>query len=105
MPAGALMSAIPLMMLAYASLNTYYALVYSSIQDIVPPSVRATTMGVYFMAMYLCGASFGPLLTGNLSDRLARRAAGSIAMTEAFRATGLQQAMLVIPVLSVGLAL
>jgi hypothetical protein len=36
---------------------------------------------------------------------MARRAAGSAAMTEAFRATGLQQAMLVIPVLSVGLAL
>jgi hypothetical protein len=55
------------------------------------------------MAMYLCGASFGPLLTGRLSDLMARRAmeaAGAAKITEAFRAIGLQQAMLVIPVLS-----
>jgi hypothetical protein len=59
-------------------------------------------MAIYFMAMYMCGASFGPLLTGKLSDVLAHRAAalaGSTAVTEAFRATGLQQAMLIIPVL------
>jgi hypothetical protein len=64
-------------------------------------------MAIYFMAMYMCGASFGPLLTGRLSDFLARRAAqlaGSAATTEAFRAVGLQQAMLIIPVLSVVLA-
>ena len=108
LPAGMVAFAILLLMVAYAALNTYYALVYSSIQDIVPPAVRATTMAIYFMAMYLCGASFGPLITGNLSDRLARRAAeaaGSTVVTEAFRATGLQEAMLVIPILSVGLAL
>jgi MFS family permease len=59
-------------------------------------------MAIYFMAMYMCGASFGPLLTGKLSDVLAHRAAalaGSTVVTEAFRATGLQQAMLIIPVL------
>ncbi len=64
-------------------------------------------MALYFMAMYLCGASFGPLLTGRLSDLLAHRAAGlagSSVITDAARATGLQQAMLVIPALSVGLA-
>jgi len=31
-------------------------------------------MAVYFMAMYLCGASFGPLLTGMASDRMAKQA-------------------------------
>jgi MFS family permease len=65
-------------------------------------------MSIYFMAMYLCGASFGPLFTGRLSDMMARRAAtmaGSSVITEGARATGLQQAMFVIPVLSVGLAL
>jgi MFS family permease len=65
-------------------------------------------MAIYFMAMYMCGASFGPLLTGKLSDILAHRAAamaGSPAVTEAFRATGLQQAMLIIPVFSTVLAL
>ena len=65
-------------------------------------------MAIYFMAMYLCGASFGPLITGRLSDMMARRAAtlaGSSVITEASRAAGLHQAMFVIPVLSVGLAL
>lgn len=107
-PAGTTMFALAFLTVAYGALNTYYALVYSSIQDIVGPKQRGFTMSVYFMAMYLCGASFSPLLTGNLSDRLARSAmtaAGATKMTEAFRAIGLQQAMLVIPVLSVALAI
>jgi MFS family permease len=82
----------------------YYGLVYAAIQDIVPPSLRGTAMAVYFMAMYLCGASFGPLITGGLSDHFARGAAGSGAVTEAARAIGLHQAMYVIPALSVALA-
>jgi len=56
----------------------------------------------------MSGASFGPVLTGTLSDVFARRAAsaaGSADVTEVFRAAGLQQAMLVIPVLSAILAL
>jgi hypothetical protein len=64
-------------------------------------------MAIYFMAMYMCGASLGPLLTGKLSDVLAHRAAalaGSARVTETFRATGLQQAMLTIPVLCIALA-
>jgi predicted MFS family arabinose efflux permease len=106
-PASATLFALAFLTVAYAALNTYYALVYSSIQDIVGPKQRGFTMSVYFMAMYLCGASFSPVLTGNLSDRLARSAmaaAGATKMTEAFRAIGLQQAMIVIPVLSVALA-
>jgi MFS family permease len=91
----------------YASLSSYYGFVYSAIQDVVVPNQRASAMAVYFMAMYMCGASFGPLLTGKLSDVLAHRAAtlaGSASVTEAFRAVGLQQAMLIIPVLCVALA-
>jgi hypothetical protein len=64
-------------------------------------------MAIYFLAMYLCGASYGPLLMGKLSDVLAHRAAslgGSATVTESFRATGLQQAMLMIPVLCIALA-
>jgi MFS family permease len=64
-------------------------------------------MALYFMAMYLCGASFGPLLTGSISDRMARQAmadAGASQMTEVFKAIGLQQAMVIIPVLSAALA-
>jgi len=106
-PAGATLFALAFLTVAYGALNTYYALVYSSIQDIIGPKQRGFTMSVYFMAMYLLGGSFSPLLTGTLSDRLARSAmaaAGATKMTEAFRAIGLQQAMLVIPVLSVALA-
>ena len=76
-------------------------------QDIVAPSQRATTMAIYFMAMYLMGASFGPLLTGRLSDwraRVAADAAGSATISEQFRAVGLQEAMLIIPVLAAALA-
>jgi MFS family permease len=93
--------------IAYASLNTYYGCVYSSIQDIVAPAQRGATMALYFMAMYLCGASFGPLLTGKLSDMFARRAAdlaGLAAINDAAKAIGLQQAMLIVPVLSAALA-
>ncbi len=91
----------------YGTLCSYYGLVYASIQDIVAPSMRGTAMAVYFMAMYLCGASFGPLITGRLSDLMALRmahAAGSASVTEAFKAVGLQQAMLVLPVITLALA-
>jgi MFS family permease len=97
--------AVVLWVVAYGSLNTYYGLVYSSIQDIVAPAQRGATMSLYFMAMYLCGASFGSLITGGLSDHYARVAAGSDVITEAARAAGLQQAMIVIPLANVGLAL
>lgn len=108
MRAASVYAAIALITMAYGSLNSYYGLVYSAIQDIVPPALRGTAMAIYFMAMYLCGASFGPLLTGRLSDLMARRAAdaaGAVTITEAFKAIGLQQAMLIIPVLSILLAL
>lgn len=107
-PAGAMIAAVIFFALTYAALTSYYGLVYSAIQDLVAPNQRGTTMAVYFLAMYLCGASFGPLLTGRLSDLLARRAAtlaGSATVTETFRAIGLQQAMLEIPALSVILAI
>jgi len=105
--AGGAFAAIVLMTVAYGTLNAYYGLVYSAIQDIVAPAMRGTAMAIYFMAMYLCGASFGPLLTGRLSDLMARRAAdaaGAVRLTEAFKAIGLQQAMFIIPVLSLLLA-
>ncbi len=104
-PAGTGILALLLLSVSYGFLNMYYGLVYSSIQDIVPPSLRGTTMAVYFMAMYLCGASFGPLITGKLSDTMARRAAGSGALTDAAKAIGLQQAMCIMPVISVALAI
>src|SRR5215472_11935344 len=47
-------TAIPLITLAYATLNAYYGLVYSAIQDIVTPAMRGSAMAIYFLAMYLC---------------------------------------------------
>jgi MFS family permease len=104
-PRGYVVLAVVLITLAYGTLNSYYGLVYSSIQDIVAPAFRGTAMSIYFMFMYMGGASFGPLLTGNLSDRMARRAAAGAPMTEAFKAIGLQQAMIVIPILSLALGM
>ena len=103
--AGSVYVAIVLITFSYGTLNTYYGLVYSAIQDIVAPAMRGTAMAVYFLAMYLCGASFGPLLTGKLSDLMAHRAAGGARITEAFKAIGLQQAMYVIPLMTILLAL
>jgi predicted MFS family arabinose efflux permease len=94
---------VPLM-LAYGLLQMYYGLVYAAIQDLVAPGLRGTAMAIYFMAMYLCGASFGPLLTGGLSDYLARRAAAAGALAETARAVGLQHAMYTIPVSALVLA-
>jgi predicted MFS family arabinose efflux permease len=103
LPRGAA-AAIPLLVASYGLLNTYYGLVYASIQDIVEPRSRGTAMSLYFVAMYLSGGAFGPSLTGWLSDLLARHAANGGAAAEAARSAGLHQAMLVIPVFCIGLA-
>ena len=104
---GNIVAAVMALTIFYGTLCAYYGFVYSSIQDIVAPSLRGIAMAVYFLAMYLCGASFGPVLTGKVSDVMAHRAAeaaGSPVVTEAFKAIGLQQAMFIMPVLSVLLA-
>jgi len=61
-------------------------------------------MAAYYMAMYLCGASLGPMATGKLSDWLAGRAAAAGSALEAARAAGLHRAMYSIPVLALALA-
>lgn len=103
---GALTLAVIMLTFSYGLLNMYYGLVYATIQDIAGPALRGMAMAVYFFCMYFLGASFGPYVTGKLSDLMARRAAtaaGSSVITEAFKAIGLQQAMFVIPVLSLAL--
>lgn len=85
----------------------YYSCVYATIQDIVSPSLRGTAMALYFFAMYLLGGSFGPVLTGKLSDffaRLAMAQASATSMNEHFRALGLHSAMYVIPLCNLLLA-
>jgi MFS family permease len=89
-------------------LNMYYGLVYASIHDIVAPALRGTSMAIYFLVMYVIGASWGTLIIGKMSDLFALHAAhlaGLDKITEQFKAIGLQQALLLIPALSALLAL
>jgi len=90
--------------LACAFMYVYYASVYATLQDVVAPSLRGTAMALYFFAMYVLGASFGPLATGILSDYFTRRAANGATVLEPFRGAGLHSAMYAIPVLSILLA-
>jgi predicted MFS family arabinose efflux permease len=104
LPAGESTAALALIMPAYGLLQTYYGLVYAAINDIVVPGLRGTAMAGYLFVTYLGGAAFGPLATGMLSDRLARRAAGGAGLPEAARAVGLHQAMYLIPAMALVLA-
>jgi MFS family permease len=90
----------------------YYSTVYSTIQDVIEPSLRGTAMALYFFAMYVLGASLGPYGTGLASDFFTARAAsaaGVMSLTqqalEPFRAAGLHSAMYIIPALGVLLTL
>jgi MFS family permease len=81
----------------------YYSGVYAAVQDVVEPSLRGTAMALYFFAMYMLGGSFGPVLTGKLSDYFTRRAmsaAGASVITEQFKASGLHSAMYVLPLVT-----
>ena len=90
----------------------YYSTVYSTIQDVIEPSLRGTAMALYFFAMYVLGASLGPYGTGLASDLFTARAATTAGVTiltqpalEPFRAAGLHTAMYIIPALGVLLTL
>jgi len=90
----------------------YYSTVYSTIQDVIEPSLRGTAMALYFFAMYVFGASFGPVLTGFLSETFTRSAAATAGIVttakealEPFRAAGLHSAMYLVPALGGVLAL
>ena len=98
--------------LGCALMYFYYSTVYSTIQDVTEPSLRGTAMAVYFLAMYVLGASLGPYATGLLSDFFTKKAAVASGITdttqvalEPFRAAGLHSAMYIIPILSVLLTL
>jgi predicted MFS family arabinose efflux permease len=94
------------------TMYVYYSSVYATLHDVVEPSLRGTAMALYFFAMYVLGASFGPLVTGMASDFFTRRAAVAAGATiftkkalEPFRGAGLHSAMYLIPVLSILLTL
>lgn len=80
---------------------TFYTCVYTAIQDVVEPRLRATAMALFFAGLYLLGGGLGPVVVGLLSDHFAHAAmyaAGASEMTEAFKAVGLHDAMYLIPV-------
>jgi MFS family permease len=79
----------------------FYTCVYTAIQDVVEPRLRATAMALFFAGLYLLGGGLGPVVVGGLSDHFAHTAmlaAGAEQMTEAFKAVGLHDAMYLIPV-------
>ena len=79
----------------------FYTCVYTAIQDVVEPRLRATAMALFFAGLYLLGGGLGPVVVGLLSDHFAQAAmlaAGASQMNEAFKAVGLHDAMYLIPV-------
>jgi predicted MFS family arabinose efflux permease len=90
--------------LACMTMYVYYASIYATLHDVVRPSLRGTAMALYFFAMYVLGASLGPLATGLASDFFTRRAAAGRPL-EPFRGLGLHSAMYLVPALSIVLAL
>jgi MFS family permease len=82
----------------------YYVSVYTAVQDVVEPRLRATAMSIYFAAQYLLGAAFGTIIIGGLSDFFAKQAMaaqGLTTITEAIRGIGLHSAMFAVPVMLV----
>ena len=111
-PAGDVVGFMLLMGSGIGVMYVYYATVYSAIQDVIEPSLRGTAMALYFFAMYVCGASLGPVATGFASDLYTKQAALAAGVTdlsrqalEPFRAAGLHSAMYIIPILGTLLAL
>ena len=105
-PAGAVDAATILLSLGWLLYFSYYCSVYSALQDVVEPRLRATAMAVYFFFQYVLGAGFGTIVTGALSDMYAKQAmtsAGTTQMTDAFRAVGLQSAMTLVVPLAIAL--
>lgn len=79
----------------------YYTCVYTAIQDVIEPRLRATAMALFFAGLYLLGGGLGPIAVGLVSDHYAQAAmltAGAGAMNETFKAVGLHAAMVMIPI-------
>jgi MFS family permease len=98
-PQNDLWGFFPWMLVGCSLLYVYYSSVYSTIQDIIEPSLRGTAMALYFFAMYLIGAALGPVGTGWLSDYFRGRAAQEGLDKAAAAAIGLHNAMYIVPVL------
>src|SRR5438270_7005728 len=132
-PSGEVWSFALLMGTGCGVMYAYYSTVYSTIHDVVEPALRGTAMALYFCAMYLLGASLGPVGTGLASDYFTFQAASAagkvqplpfgdlmaaelrslvgeakgfdLRALEPFRAQGLHTAMYIVPTLAALLAL
>jgi len=102
-PKGSIPAFMVFMAIGTMTMYVYYATVYAAIQDVIEPRLRGTAVAIYFCAMYVLGASLGPLGMGMLSDHFAHQAmrgAGATALTEAFKASGLHSALYAVPILA-----
>jgi predicted MFS family arabinose efflux permease len=111
-PRGDLTGFAVLLGLGCGLMYVYYSTVYATLHDVIEPSLRGTAMALYFFAMYVIGASLGPIGTGMVSDAFTQRAAAEAGMDaatgvalEPFRGPGLHAAMYLLPVLGAALAL
>jgi MFS family permease len=111
-PVGSLSAFVLFTVIGMASMYVYYATVYSAIQDVIEPSLRGTAMALYFFAMYVLGASLGPVGMGFLSSYFTRKAALAAGVTDTsfqalrpFAAEGLHSALYIVPVFGIALGL
>ena len=116
-PAGDVLGFSALFFAGCGMMYTYYSTVYSTVQDVIEPSLRGTAMALYFCAMYAFGGMFGPPVFGAVSDYCTTRAAVQEGVSleglagaerqkalEPFKPTGTHAAMYLLPVVNLGLA-
>src|SRR5882672_10395404 len=63
-PKGSTAAFMMFMAIGTMTMFVYYATVYAAIQDVIEPCLRGTAVAIYFCAMYVLGASLGPLGMG-----------------------------------------
>ena len=85
----------------------YYATVYAAIQDVIEPRLRGIAVALYFCFMYILGASVGPL--GNRPPERSlcpqgHDGCGRERHDRGVQATGLHNAMYIIPILALAAA-
>ncbi len=92
---------VGLFALGWVFAYNFYTCVYTAVQDVVEPRLRATAMALFLAGLYLLGGGLGPVMVGGLSDYFAQQAmlaAGATDISEAFRAIGLHSALYLVPV-------
>ncbi|MGI8467368.1 MAG: spinster family MFS transporter [Pyrinomonadaceae bacterium] len=111
-PSGNVTTFLILIGTSVALMYFYYSIVYATISDVTEPALRGTAMAIYFLAMYVLGASFGPYVVGLISDYFTHQAAMAAGISdftaqalEPFRAAGLRSAMYIVPIFSAILTL